>query len=172
MSREKMAMRHGERKCVFYEAMMNPESEMRTAFLRMCRKHPEFAWSREYIILAELQYAKGNNQKIIQLLLQYTLIFQELEEGSRFRHCLKCQMNDMVSSLYQEGQRLSGRFAKAMLHLSGIDYSGSLTQKGMNVYQIQQLGKKQMYTLAEEGMPTAYEIVNAGYAIIPDCSIV
>ncbi len=172
MTREKMPMRFGEKKCVFYEAMMNPESEIRTAFLRMCRKHPEFAWSREHIILAELQYADGNNQKVVQLLLQYTLIFQELEEDSVSRHSLKRQMNDMVSSLYQNNQRPYGRFAKALLHLSGIDYSGSLTQKGMNTYQIQQLGKRQMYTLAEEGMTAAYEIVNARFAIMPDCSIV
>ena len=172
MARVITPMKYGERKCVFYEAMMNPKSEIRTAFLRMCRKHPEFAWSKEQIIIAELQYAKGKYAETVRLMLRYVLLSQELEYGSELRCSLLRQMENMVSALYRNNLTSDGRFAKALLHLFGIDYSGSLTQKGMNVYQIQQLGNNQMYTLAEEGMPTAYEIVNAGYAIIPDCSIV
>ena len=172
MARVITPMKYGERKCVFYEAMMNQESEIEDAFRRVFQKYPEFAWSKEQIIIAELQYAKGKYAETVRLMLRYILLSQELEYGSVLRCSLLRQMENMVSALYRNNLTSDGRFAKALLHLFGIDYSGSLTRKGMSLSQIQHMGKKQMYTLAKCGNRAAYEIVDAGYVIEPSCCIV
>ena len=45
MARVITPMKYGERKCVFYEAMMNQESEIEEAFRSVFQKYPAFAWS-------------------------------------------------------------------------------------------------------------------------------